>query len=153
MSEPADIAARTQRFNETVRAFTPPSLTRHAKLMPFKDGIVELRHKGASLHLIRQLLGTVNVAVGTDSIARFLAEVNGESAPQLRSKRRNRVRTGAPGMTRGQPAAVPATTGRTSQPPPPPQPSSSTPVVAPPTPSISEQLRSRGPRIADPNNL
>ena len=72
MSEAADIAARTQRFNEAARTFTPPSPTRHAKLMPLKDGIVELRQKGASLRLIRELLATVDVSVGTDTIARFL---------------------------------------------------------------------------------
>jgi hypothetical protein len=153
MSEPADIAARTQRFNESVRAFTPPSPSRHAKLMPFKDGIVELRQKGASLQMIRVLLATVNVEVGTDTIGKFLAEVNGESAPQSRPKRRNRARAGTPGTTRGQPAVAPSPTGRASQPPPPPQPSSPAPVVAPPATSVTEQLRSRGPRIADPNNL
>ena len=79
MDEAADIAARTQRFNEAARTFTLPSPTRHAKLAPFKDGIVELRQKGASLRLIRELLATVNVAVGTDTIARFLAEVSGDS--------------------------------------------------------------------------
>jgi hypothetical protein len=121
--------------------------------MPFKDGIVELRQKGASLQMIRVLLATVNVEVGTDTIGRFLAEVNGEPAPQSPSKCRKRVRPGSPGITRGQPAAVPATNAATSRPPPPPQPSPSPPVAAPPTTSITEQLRTRGPRIADPNNL
>ena len=46
--------------------------------MPMKDGIIELRQKGASLRLIRELLATVDVAVSIDTIARFLAEVNGE---------------------------------------------------------------------------
>ncbi|MGH8093206.1 MAG: hypothetical protein ACREIF_07025 [Chthoniobacterales bacterium] len=63
MSDPADIAARAQRFNDAARAFTPPSPARHAKLMPLKDGIVELRQKGASLRMIRELLATVGVAV------------------------------------------------------------------------------------------
>jgi hypothetical protein len=36
--------------------------------MPAKDGIIELRQKGASLRLIRELLATVGVAVGTDTI-------------------------------------------------------------------------------------
>jgi hypothetical protein len=49
--------------------------------MTMKDGIIELRQKGASLRLIRELLATVGVAVGADTIARFLAEVNGESQP------------------------------------------------------------------------
>ena len=89
MSESADIAARTQRFNEVARAFTPPSPARHAKLMPMKEGIIELGQKGASLRLIRELLETVGVAVGTDTIARFLAGVNGKQPP-LRSSKRSR---------------------------------------------------------------
>jgi hypothetical protein len=153
MSEPADIATRTQRFNEAVRTFTPASPSRHAKLMPFKDGIVELRQKGGSFRLIRELLATINVAVGTDTIARFLAEVNGVSASQPSSKRRNRVRYGASGRTPGQPAAVPAARGSAPEQSPPPQPSSSTPFVAPPTTSAIERPRTRGPRIADPSNL
>src|ERR1700727_3202836 len=90
MSDPSDIAARTQRFNDAVRTFTPPSPIRHAKLMPFKDGIIELRQKGASLRLIQELLATANVGVGTDTIARFLAEVTGETTPQLVTKGRKR---------------------------------------------------------------
>ncbi len=39
-----------------------------------KDGIVELRQRDASIRLIRELRATVGVAVGTDTIARFLAE-------------------------------------------------------------------------------
>ena len=83
MSDPTDIAVRTQRFRDAVRAFTPPSPARHAKLMPLKDGIVELREKGASLRLIRELLATVDVSVSIDTIARFLAEVNAELAARL----------------------------------------------------------------------
>jgi hypothetical protein len=86
MSEPAEIAVRTQRFDEAVRDFKLPSPSRHAKLMPLKDDIVELRQKAASLRLIRELLATVDVAVGTDTIARFLAEVN---ASNRRADHRN----------------------------------------------------------------
>ena len=60
---------------EAARTFTLPSSTRHAaELAPFNDAIVELRRKGASLRLIRGLLATVDVAVGTDTIAGFPAE-------------------------------------------------------------------------------
>src|SRR4028119_2072636 len=99
MSEPDEIAGRTSRFNEAARAYTPPSPSRHAKLMPYKDGIVELRQKGGSFRLIRELLATINVAVGTDTIARFLAEVNGEPTPQRPGKRPSRGRASAPPMT------------------------------------------------------
>jgi hypothetical protein len=71
MSDLTDIAARTQRFRDAVRAFTPLPPKRHAKLMPMKEGIIELRQKGASLRLIRELLATVGVAVSIDTIAPF----------------------------------------------------------------------------------
>ena len=41
MGEAAEMSTGTQRFNDAPRTFTLPSPTRHAKLVPFKDGIVE----------------------------------------------------------------------------------------------------------------
>jgi hypothetical protein len=153
MSDSTDIAVRTQRFNEAARAFTPPPPTRHAKLMPMKDGIIELRQKGASLRLIRELLATVGVAVGTDTIARFLAEVNGELQPLRTSKRpvpapRARARTAVV-----QPAAVPAATVAPNDKSPPPHASSSSSVASADIDKPPERSRARGPRIADPRNL
>jgi hypothetical protein len=150
MSEPAQTATRTQRFNEAVRDFKLPSPSRHAKLMPLKDGIVELRQKGASLRLIRELLATVDVAVGTDTIARFLAEVNGEQPPHRSSKRSRRRRAVVSVAT----AATPSSSPTPQRPP-----SKSTPtsnIEAPPTPLEAPRAarpRIRGPRIADPHNL
>src|SRR6267143_1636462 len=109
MSEAADIAARTQRFNEAARTFTPPPSTRHAKLMPLKEGIVELRQKGASLRLIHELLATVDVALGTDTIARFLAEVNGQKPTRRSSKRSSHGRAAVPVM----PTRLPSVTAST----------------------------------------
>ena len=141
MSNPVESAGRTQRFNDAVRAFTPPSPTRHAKLMPLKEGIVELRQKGASLRLIRELLATVDVAVGTDTIARFLAEVNGETTPRLNPRRPGRRRAPVANANGAQSPAISSVT----------QPS------APPRPQVSEsapeRTRTRGPRVADPRNL
>ena len=65
------IAARAQRFREAVVAFTQKPPVPHSKLMPLKDGIVELPAKSASLRLIRELLATVNVTVSADTITRF----------------------------------------------------------------------------------
>jgi hypothetical protein len=141
MSNPADNATRTQRFNDAVRTFTPPLPTRHAKLMPLKEGIVELRQKGASLRLIRELLATVDVAVGTDTIARFLAEVNGETARQRNPRRPGR-----------RPAPVASANGAQT-----PAVSPVTQHSSPPGPHVSEsqpeRTRTRGPRVADPRNL
>lgn len=141
MSDPTDIAARTQRFRDAARAFTPPPPTRYAKLMPLKDGIIELREKGASLRLIRELLATVDVAVSIDTIARFLAEVNGEITAQRRTKKSGRRGQIASKANDGQTTPVPTFTEPSS----PVQPSSSSPP--------SERTRVRGSRIADPHNL
>src|SRR6188472_2311992 len=116
MSDLTDIAVRTQRFRDAVRAFTPPSPARYAKLMPMKDGIIELRQKGASFRLIRELLATVGVAVGTDTIARFLAEVNGESAPRQKPRRPGRRRTLVASANGAQTPAVSSVTQRSSPP-------------------------------------
>ena len=134
MSEVDDISTRAQRFNDAVRTFTPPSPTRHAKLMPMKEGIVELRQKGASLRLIRELLATVGVFVGIDMIARFLAEVNGDASPP-RSRRRISYRraVSAKATKTSPPAQALAPTARTEAP--------------------AERQRTRGPRVADPRNL
>jgi hypothetical protein len=153
MSDPTDIAMRTQRFNEAVRAFTPPSSTRQAKLMPMKDGIIELRQKGASLRLIRELLATVGVAVGTDTIARFLADVTGEQPLHRTSNRPGRARYARHRTARVRPSGVPAAIGATTDNSPPPQPSPSTSVATTDAGKPAGRSRTRGPRIADPRNL
>jgi hypothetical protein len=153
MSDPAETAARTQRFNQAVRAFTPPSPSRHAKLMPYKDGIVELRQKGGSLRLIRELLATIDVAVGTDTIARFLAEVNGEPAFPRTPKRPQRVRAVSPSPTYPRPVAVLPTVPPPAAPSTPPQPVPSTPAPLSVNAAPAERSRIRGPRIADPSSL
>jgi hypothetical protein len=134
MSEVDDISTRAERFNDAVRTFTPPSQTRHAKLMPMKEGIVELRQKGASLRLIRELLATVDVSVGTDTIARFLADVNGDETPRRPPRRSGRRRTALPVVMNPSPPAQ---------------------TIAPPprTELPAERPRTRGPRVADPRNL
>jgi hypothetical protein len=142
MSNASDTTGQTQRFNDAVRAFTPPSPTRHAKLMPLKEGIVELRQKGASLRLIRDLLATVDVAVGTDTIARFLAEVNGDPPPQRSLKRSTRRRVVVPTSNT---AADPSL----SEPSPPVR----SPVPAQHIEAPAERPRGRGPRVADPRTL
>ena len=134
MSDLTDIAARTQRFRDAVRAFTPPPPTRYAKLMPMKEGIIELREKGASLRLIRELLATVDVSVSIDTIARFLADVSSDTAPTRRSKGIRHHR------------AASATAAEASAP----------AQASAPSPDIElpvERPRTRGPRIADPHNL
>ena len=87
MSDLTDIPARTQRFRDAVRAFTPPSPVRHAKLIPMKGGIIELRQKRTSLGVIRELPATVGVAVSAATIARFLADVSHNSGSARQHQR------------------------------------------------------------------
>ncbi len=145
MRDPTDIAVRTQRFRDAVRAFTPPPPKRYAKLMPLKEGIVELREKGASLRLIRELLATVDVSVSIDTIARFLAEVNGVKMKPRPAKQSGRTRN-AVRITNGEQNA--AFAAATEPPPAGQQTASPQQTVAP-----SERPRIRGPRVADPRNL
>lgn len=141
MSEQIDIAARTQRFRDAVRAFTPPAPKRYAKLMPLRDSIVELREKGASLRLIRELLATVDVSVSIDTIARFLNEVSGETTTTRRTKQAGNKRNAVARTNAGQSASVPPVKE---------QPSAEQSSSSPPP---SERTRTRGPRVADPRNL
>ena len=145
MSDPTDIAVRTQRFRDAVRAFTRPSPMRHAKLMPMKEGIIELRQKGASLRLIRELLATIDVSVSIDTIARFLAEVNGAKMKPRPAKQSGRTRNTVRGTNGEQNTAFAAV----NEPPPAEQQTASPQQTAAP----SERSRIRGPRIADPHNL
>jgi hypothetical protein len=145
MSELATDATRTERFNDVARAFTAPLPRRQAKLMPFREGIFELRQKGASLGLIRELLATIGVSASKATIARFLVEVADPSRPTRPRPRSNHGRGFVPNTDRSQPVAVPsAKPSVTSSP-------SATPVrTAEPS---GERPRTRGPRVADPRNL
>ena len=145
MSDANNNSSRTERFNAAVRTFELPLPRRQAKLMPYKDGIIELRQKGASLDLVRELLATIGVAVGKATIARFLEDVS-----ETTTSPRQRQRLG----TRPRPiqnADRPPTAAVLE----PPQSANTSPVQA--APPGDEQTparpRTRGPRIADPRNL
>lgn len=146
MSEVTKDATRTERFNDAVRAFTLPLPRRQAKLMPFREGIFELRQKGASLGLIRELLATIAVAASKATIARFLVEVADPSKP-TRQRPRSNHRRGLVQNTEPSQAvvAVPSLSPSTI-------PSKSTTPVRTAEPP-GERPRTRGPRVADPRNL
>jgi hypothetical protein len=83
-----DIAAQTTRFAESVRAFTPVCKARYAKLLPFRDGIAQLREKGASYDLIREMLTAAGVTVAVDTIGNFVREVIEQRERPLPNPRR-----------------------------------------------------------------
>jgi hypothetical protein len=153
MSQSTDIAAQTARFSEAVRAFTPVCASRYAKLLPFKDGIVELRQKGASYRLIRELLATIGVAVAVDTIGNFVREVIEQRPPSRPTRQRRAVRAlSDPPASRALPTPskpqFPFTVA------PPVQSAAAEGAAAKPSaPPPTERSRARGPRIADPANL
>lgn len=117
-----------------VHAFTPPPPVRHAKLMPMRDGTIELRQKGQSFRLIRELLATVGVAVGAAIFAWFLAELSHNSASALQRQRFARGRTPVQNTIRVQSAAVsPATVAMTGN----------SPLMLPPILRLSQMSRKR----------
>ena len=88
MNPKTDLAAQTAQFNATARDFTPLCKTRYAKLLPFREGIAELREKGASYDLIRELLAQAGLTVAVDTVGNFVREViEQRSRPQPRPHR------------------------------------------------------------------
>ena len=145
MSDTNDNHTQTERFSVAVRTFELPLPRRQAKLMPFKDGIIELRQKGASLDLIRELLATIGVAVGKATIARFLEDMS-ETTTSPRQRQQLGTRRRPIQNADGPPTAAASEPVRYAN---------ASPVQ--PTPPPDEQTparpRTRGPRIADPRNL
>ena len=111
----------TRQFAAAVKEFTPKASAKFQALLPFKDGISELRRKHASYVIIASILRNINVAVSHDTVARFCHEVLGIT----RTQRRPRKSQAAGGSRKSHR---------------PPSPNASTPTT-------------RGPRVADPNNI
>ena len=136
MSDASSTDERTQRFAEAVRNFAGVPPKRFAVLLPHRDGIAELRLKGASFGMIRELLAMAGIEVAADAVRRFYREVIEEP------------RNGAKRSPKRERASVPHSPAiPTSSPSPPTMP------VVPATPEPAEPQCSRGPRIADPRNL
>ena len=145
MSDSNNNNTRTERFNAAVRTFELPLPRRQAKLMPFKEGIIELRQKGASLDLIRELLATIDVAVGKATIARFITDIS-ETTTSPRQRQRLGTRRRPIQNADRPPAAAVSEAVRSAN---------ASPVqTAPPSDEQTPtRPRTRGPRIADPRNL
>ena len=135
MSDAVAAEQQSQRFTEAVRNFPGVPPKRFAALLRHRDGIAELRQKGASFGMIRELLAIAGIEVAADTVRRFYREAIEE--PRNGNKRPGkRERPAAPA-----PFNPPASTA-------------ASPSVAAAAPSTAaETPRSRGPRIADPRNL
>jgi hypothetical protein len=75
------------QFATAVRNFTPRASPKFQRLMTFKEGIAELRQKGASYETIADILRNIDVAVSHDTVARFCHEVLGLT-PAHRGRRK-----------------------------------------------------------------
>src|SRR5277367_4479682 len=85
MSDASVADARTQRFAEAVRNFAGVPPKRFASLLPHREGIAELRLKGASFGMIREILAMAGIEVAADTVRRFYREVIEE--PRVGAKR------------------------------------------------------------------
>ena len=136
MSDAAAADERTKRFAEAVRNFAGVPPKRFAALLPLREGIAELRQKGASFGMIRELLAMAGIEVAADTVRRFYREViedrrNGAKRPLKRERP-----TASPPLA----VSVPVPVGTPTN--------ASTPAAA-----ATDAPRTRGPRIADPRNL
>ncbi len=136
MSDASAADAPTQRFAEAVRNFAGVPPKRFAALLPHRDGIAELRQKGASFGMIRELLAMAGIEVAADTVRRFYREIIEE--PRIGAKRSLKRERSVP------PPPITSPTPATSAAPPP---------AVPTPPAATETPRTRGPRIADPRNL
>ena len=91
MNNAAVTASATQQFAAAVRDFTPKESVRFQKLMPFKDGIAELRRKHASYVVIADILRNMNVAVSHDTVGRFCQMIFGVVPARRRHRKPTRI--------------------------------------------------------------
>ena len=136
MSDASATDARKQRFTEVVRNFAGVPPKRFATLLPHRDGIAELRKKGASFGMIRELLAMAGIEVVADTVRRFYREAIEEQRTSAKRPLK-REHTAAP-LPPSSPSAAMT-----------PPPAFAAPAPLPP----AEPSRGRGPRIADPRNL
>ncbi|HVM59437.1 MAG TPA: hypothetical protein VMV72_01095 [Verrucomicrobiae bacterium] len=138
-SGPTELAQN--QFATTVRNFTPKLSAKFQKLLPFKDGIAELRRKGASYETITNILRDTNVVVSHDTVTRFCREVPGLTP---RSSRRRRASV----KTVQQDSSSNPKTHRIHK-----ADSSCTTKSDTPSPPFARPRDAGGPRIADINTL
>jgi hypothetical protein len=79
MSTTIDSDPATSRFASAARDYSSKASSRFRKLLLFKEGIAELRHKHASYRTIAGILREIGVTVSHNSIAQFCREVIGVS--------------------------------------------------------------------------
>jgi len=136
------------KFASAVRNYVPKVAGKLPLLMPFKEGIAELRRKHASYKTIASILRDMDVAVSHFTVARFCLEVLELTRPASRSRKAS-ARTvkqhssSNPKAMRMPKADSAPTTKRAKQ-------SGEGDTLAP---SAARQEDAGGPRIADINTV
>ena len=69
----ADLARK--QFATVVRDYAPKRSSKLQQLLPYQEGITELRRKGASYETIVDILHDIHVSVCRDTLTRFCSEV------------------------------------------------------------------------------
>jgi len=123
MNNPVTAESTLNRFATAVRNFTPKESRKFQKLLPFKEGIAELRRKGASYDTVVDILRNMSVPISRDTVVRFCCEVL-DLPPRRRSRRR---KSGRRRSTQSSPSQ-------------------------PPTIKTHDHA-TKGPRVADPNDI
>ncbi len=97
MSDASAAEQRSQRFADAVRNFAGVPPRRFAALLPHREGIAELRQKGASFGMIRELLAMAGIEVAADTVRRFYREtIEEQRTGAKRPPKRDRSITPAP---------------------------------------------------------
>ena len=134
-------------FDAMVKNYTPKVSGKFRKLYQLQEGITELRSKGASCQVIASILREAHIIVSPDTIVRFCREV---LEPTGFSRRKKKISPPA-GKLPKTPQRPRATELKSAQ--------GVTPNSTQKTPHRAEQAsgtevaRTKGPRIADPNNI
>ena len=126
-----------QLFDAKVQSFDAAKGRRFQALLPFQEGILRLREKGASSRTIAELLKQLGVTVSHNTVARFCRELAASAAvPETRTLAAKPV---APAKSNPPPASVAELLNRRHE--------------NGETPEATGDARRRGPRIADPKNV
>ena len=146
MSDSIEQLSSKHVFDAAVRSFERKLSARFQALMPYKEGVADLRAKNASFRTIAQLLKQAGVNVSHDTVARFCHAVVEQTQPRQKS----RQKPGRTATEEGRPLPQIPQTGDAKH-----------------NHSVSAALqerrsadattvasgKSRGPRIADPKNV
>ena len=143
VTDPAQI-----KFASAVRNYVPKVTGKLPLLMPYKEGIAELRRKHASYETIASILRDIDVAVSHFTVARFCLEVLELTPPSSRSRKASARTVKQPSRSNPKAKRIPnadsaRTTKRAKQ----------SGEGDTPAPSAARQEDAGGPRIADINTV